>query len=235
MNIDKNFISFKDDEFEIYFSIGDRDYNKNIPKGRSNIQRLKEEYNLQGIKYLSQVHSEKVIEIFQEDKDVTEEEGDALVTNLTNVGIGVFYADCVPVILYCKKKKVMSAVHSGWKGTYGEICKNAIKLMTDKYYCKVEDIKCIVGPHIRQCCYEISEELRDKFLEKFPAKDGELFNGRNLSLEKVILITLKKSGIIDENITTLNLCTCCESKVKLHSYRRDGIKAGRCYSYIVKK
>ena len=98
--------------------------------------------------------------------------------------------------------------------------------MKEKYGC--ENIKVIIGPHVRQCCYEVSEDLAEKFSEEF---GKEVCNGRMLNLEKCVEIQLK--GIVKkENITSTRICTYCEKEVKMHSYRQDQEKSGRLFSSI---
>ena len=98
--------------------------------------------------------------------------------------------------------------------------------MKEKYGC--ENIKVIIGPHVRQCCYEVSEDLVEKFSEEF-GKD--VCNGRMLNLEKCVEIQLK--GIVKkENITSTRICTYCEKEVKMHSYRENQEKSGRLFSSI---
>ena len=232
---DQQFIYYKDGNFEIYFSIGEKNYNKKLECGRKNIESLAEEFNLKFIKYLTQIHSDKVIQVTDMNEDVRNEEADGMISSLNNIGLGVFYADCVPVIIYDKIKGVIAAVHSGWKGTYGEIVKNAVNVIINNYDSKASDIKVIIGPHIRQCCYEISEELKEKFNSKESFSEVELFEGRNLSLEKAIIKSLIDKNIEYENIECVDICTCCEKNIKLHSYRRDGLEAGRCYAFVVKR
>lgn len=65
-----------------------------------------------------QIHDCKVTIIDR--PDVTQEDllgYDAFVTNLPGVAIGVRTADCIPVLLYDPEKRVVAAVHAGWKGT----------------------------------------------------------------------------------------------------------------------
>lgn len=231
----EQFIEIKDECFEIYFSIGDKDYNRKSDVGRSNIENLVNKFNLDSVKYLTQVHSSKVIDLVNKNRNLKDEEADGIVSSLSNVGIGVFYADCVPIILYDTTNGCISAVHSGWRGTYDEIVKNAIKIMIESYNCQTQNIKVIIGPHIRQCCYEVSEELKESFQMKTSFNKEELFNGRKLSLEKAIMKSLIDEKVSGENIHSINLCTCCEENIKLHSYRRDGIDSGRCYAFIVKR
>ena len=147
--------------------------------------------------------------------------------------VGAFTADCVPVLLVDEVKCVVGAVHSGWKGTFNDISKKAVEKMIKEYGSNVEDIRAYIGPHIRQCCYEVSEELKEKFIEKFNMIPEEnLFNGRNLSMELCIESDLKTIGLKDENIYSLKLCTHCEKESKLFSYRASNGTYGRLFSFI---
>ena len=87
-------------------------------------------------------------------------EGDAIITNVKNVIIGVFTADCVPVILVDEENKVIAAIHSGWRGTFESITLKTIKKMKEEFNTNEINIKAYIGPHIRKCCYEVSEELK---------------------------------------------------------------------------
>jgi copper oxidase (laccase) domain-containing protein len=50
-------------------------------------------------------------------------------------------ADCVPILLYDKKKNIIAAIHAGWKGAFKGIINNVINFMfkkgckKKKYYC----------------------------------------------------------------------------------------------------
>ena len=88
--------------------------------------------------------------------------------------------------------------------------------MKEEYNSKAENIVAYIGPHIRQCCYEVSEDLKEQFLKKFDIEKDKLFNGRNLSLEECINNDLINSGVLEENIHSLGLCTNCEKEIKLH-------------------
>jgi uncharacterized protein, YfiH family len=231
----RDFISVVDENYEVYFSIGDKDYSKSTVHGKANIKNLEDIFSMDSIKYMSQVHSDNIIKLINIEEDTSKLEADAIITSLKNTGIGVFYADCVPVILYDKLTGILAAVHSGWRGTYEEIVKKTVLVMENEYNCKASDIKVIIGPHIHDCCYEVSEELKTQFTDKESLRGVNLFKGRNLSLKKAIKKGLSDLGVEEENILTLDYCTCCEKNIKLHSYRRDGINSGRCYGFIVKK
>ena len=146
--------------------------------------------------------------------------------------IGVFTADCTPVIIVDDKKKVIAAIHSGWKGTFKSITKKTVEKMVTEYKVNVRDLKVFIGPHIRQCCYEISEELKEKFINEKDIDENKLFQGRNLSMEECILKDLRDLGIKEDNINSLNLCTHCEKGIKLFSYRASNGDYGRLFAFV---
>ena len=165
-----------------------------------------------------------------------EKEGDAIITSQKNIAVGVFTADCTPVLLVDKTRNVVAAVHSGWKGTYKSITLKTINKMISEFFCSPQDIEVFIGPHIKKCCYEVSEELKEKFInEKKDIHKDKLFSGRNLSMEECILDDLKKCNINDKNINILDECTYCSKDIKLHSYRRTNGDYGRLFSFIVIK
>ena len=97
----------------------------------------------------------------------------------------------------------------------------------------VKNIKAYIGPHIRQCCYEVSEELKEKFINKFnEIPCDKLFDGRNLSMELCIEDDLKKIGLSEQNIYSLKLCTHCEKENKLFSYRASKGAYGRLFAFV---
>ncbi|MEN8075435.1 peptidoglycan editing factor PgeF [Clostridioides difficile] len=235
----KNFKEFKDfwifegEKINVVFSNAkmDRSFNRHTEDGVNNLLSLKDDFNVEEVQYIRQIHSDKVYVYSKGDKEFIENEGDAIVTNEKSVIIGAFTADCVPVILVDENKGVIGAVHSGWKGTFNDISKKAIEKMIVDFNCNVKNIKAYIGPHIRQCCYEVSEELKEMFVEKFNVDSEKLFNGRNLSMELCIEEDLKLIGIKDENIYSFNLCTHCEKENKLFSYRGSNGTYGRLFSF----
>ena len=171
---------------------------------------------------MRQVHSSTVHVLSNEDiKEFIEKEGDAIITSKTNTAIGVFTADCVPVIVVDDIKGVVAVVHSGWRGTISSITKKTIETMNRKFNTDYRDVKVYVGPHIRKCCYEVSQELKETFLEETGIPEDVLFDGRRLSLEECILKDIREIGVLEENIYTLNLCTYCNEDIRLHSYRKS--------------
>ncbi|MCY6484025.1 peptidoglycan editing factor PgeF [Clostridium aestuarii] len=223
------FLKFKEDNAEIYFSTarGDLDFNKNTQLGLKNINKLKNWFNLERVGYLNQIHGDKVYKY-----DGMIYDGDAIITDKKRIAIGVFTADCVPIIVYDKNKKVIAAVHSGWKGTIKNISIRAIEKMIEDYNSEVKDLKIYIGPHNMGCCYEVSEELILQFKSLELYKDIDISIDRKLNLQKCILKQLWSIGIENNQINTLNICTFCSKKYKLHSYRKNKEESGRMFSFV---
>lgn len=222
----REFIKFVDGKVNILFSTAENNisYKINTEEGTKNLSKLKDLFSVDEVKYTNQIHSSIVFET-QDGKDLLKENGDAIISNKNNEIVGVFTADCVPVILYDTDKNIIAAIHSGWKGTIGDISRKTAEIMKNKY--GAMNIKALIGPHIGSCCYEVSEELALKFSEKY---GNEVRDDRMLNLEYAIRKQLE--GIVEnKNIKSLNICTNCNKKYKMHSYRRDSENAGRLFSF----
>ncbi|SFC71912.1 conserved hypothetical protein [Clostridium uliginosum] len=189
---------------------------------------------MKDVVYLKQVHSDNIFTYVSDKPSIKDKEGDAIITNEKKVIVGVFTADCVPIILVDEVNKVVAAIHSGWRGTFNSITFKTIAKMKKDYNCKPENIKAYIGPHIRECCYEVSEELKARFLnEKSDIDKEKLFNKNNLNLESCIISDLKKSGMLENHINALGLCTYCNKEFKLHSYRKSKGDYGRMFAFVI--
>lgn len=202
------------------------DFNKSTDVGRKNIENLKNWFNLKDVGYLNQVHGNDLVVY----KDRLED-GDAIFTTEINSAVGVFTADCVPILLYDRRNKVVAAVHSGWKGTFSLILKKAIKKLKSDYNSIEDDIFVCIGPHIQTCCYTVGNELIDKFKNSDFYKDKNISIKNNLDLKKCIMYQLKSEKIKSENVKYLDICTSCGSKYEMHSYRKNK-NCGRMFSFI---
>lgn len=138
---------------------------------------------------------------------------DALLTSVEGLTLSVAVADCAPVALVGETGVGM--VHSGWRGTLGGISGKAVGEMGEAA------VRAYIGPCIRECCYEVSEELAEKFAAEF----GEgVVSGRNLSLPAAIRENLRRAGV--EEVFDLGLCTGCRRDL-FYSHRKEGPRTGR--------
>lgn len=236
MNVKKvneySFLEFKDENMLLYFSTAENNLNFNIntSEGICNMNGLKKWFDLENVGYLKQVHSSIILN-YDSNKELRE--GDALITDKENIAVGVFTADCVPVLIYDKVKGVIAAVHSGWKGTRDLIVKKTILKMKEEFSCVSSNIVVYIGPHNKSCCYEFGEEALEGF-KKEPIYENEaIYKNGKLNLEKCIIKQCESINV--KNINLLGICTNCSKEYKMFSYRRDGRKAGRMFSFIIKK
>lgn len=222
------FIEINHENIYMYFSTseGEMDFNKNSKVGMENLNNIKKWFGVDKVSFLNQIHSDKVV-IASEGV----EEGDALISNESNRAIGVFTADCVPILIVDKKNKVIGAVHSGWKSTAKDIVIKTIDRMKEVYDSEEEFINIYIGPHIKKCCFEVGSEVIDIFKKNKNFKDRMVLKNK-IDLESYIIECLVSLGIKKENVFTMDLCTYCCDKIKLHSYRREKQGYGRMFSFI---
>ncbi len=158
---------------------------------------------------------------------------DGLVTHEKNLLLSVRTADCVPVLLCDKNKRVCSSVHAGWRGTVNGITKSAVEAMV-KFGVPTDDILVAIGPCVGDCCYEVGGEVRDEFLALSSECDRFFLpqNGKYmLDLVGVNEFILVMSGINPNNISSANLCTKCNED-KFFSHRRSGSVRGTMSAFI---
>ncbi|MES2393626.1 MAG: peptidoglycan editing factor PgeF [Acidobacteriota bacterium] len=93
--------------------------------------------------------------------------GDALMTNLPNVILGVQTADCVPVLIADTRRRVVAAFHAGWRGTLARVVESGIGTMRLHYGSQPKDLVAAIGPAIGQCCFAVGEEVRFEFESQF--------------------------------------------------------------------
>lgn len=164
---------------------------------------------------------------------------DGMITNCKELMLCTVEADCVPVLLYDPVKQVIGNVHSGWRGTVGQISGNAVQLMQERFGTEPADVVAGIGPCICGQCYEVSEDLVGPFAAVYSeAEVKELFlpkgNGKYLlDLKKAITMTLVKAGVKVENIHDSGYCTYHEDL--FDSYRKNGGLKLRILSAIMMK
>jgi polyphenol oxidase len=187
---------------------------------------------------VNQVHSDKVFIL--NDANITSNEvmkvsADAVVTHIPGKPIGVFSADCLPILIYDPRLKVIGAVHAGRKGSEQGILLNVVREMGRVYGSCPEDLIAGFGPAIGGCCYEVEEDCVQPFKNKFPDEEGWLRPGLPgkyfLDLIAVNKMEGKRAGLLPKHIFSMDHCTCCSAS-KMFSYRREG-KTGRILTTIM--
>ena len=205
---------------------------------------------------LHQIHSD-VVRIFNANISPTiQEKGDALATNRPGLLVGVRTADCSPVLVVDPKKRVVAAIHAGWRGTLARIVVKTIGQMQMEFKSNPKDMLAAIGPTIGGCCYEVGTEVAADFSAKF-SNASEFFdelrtgdepnplqwlnmmppghqpppNKVLLDLPKANRLQLLEAGVLAQNIFVSDLCTSCRADF-LFSYRKEHAKSGRLMSVI---
>ena len=160
------------------------------------------------------------------DVNLFEDGVDGLITNRKNIILSTTNADCILLLFFDHVKKVISNVHSGWKGTLQEISIQAVKKMICEYDCNPADIICCICPSIRKCHFEVDKDVKDMFLNKFKnlkeinqiIEYNELNKKWHIDTVLINKIILKNIGLNDENIIDSGICSVCNSNL-IHSFR----------------
>lgn len=172
---------------------------------------------------------------FARERDYTDVDG--FVTNVPDVVLATFYADCVPLYFVDPVRRAVGLSHSGWRGTVGDIAGATVRMMKEKYGTEPSDILAAIGPSICQSCYEVSEDVIDRFKEAYDTSLWEhLFyakeNGKyQLDLWEACRQNMLRAGILAEHISVTDICTCCNPEV-LFSHRASHGKRGNLAAFL---
>ncbi len=203
-----------------------------------------------------QVHSDLIHYITAADAHPT---GDGLISNAPGLLLGVQTADCLPVLLVDTARRAVGAFHAGWRGTLKRIVEKGVGEMRRNFGTLPADLRAAIGPGIHSCCYQVGDEVREKFRSQFAYAD-ELFREAResnplhekypllfltarapghgpeetlLYLDLVAANTrqLADAGVPAENIGASPLCTSCRTDL-LFSYRKEKGVVGRLMGVV---
>ncbi|WPY00931.1 Polyphenol oxidase family protein [Candidatus Trichorickettsia mobilis] len=218
---------------KVYYRIFDREFTKSshvYRKYKPNSNEAEIDNNLKAILaalaandilILNQTHGNTVIDAdtIQNIGEV-EPEGDAAVTATNNLALAIQTADCVPVLLYCIKGKVIGAAHCGWKSAKADIIINLIDQMR---VAEADIIAAVIGPAIQQSSYEVDQQYYQDFVNQ--QSDYQRFfipstkaNHYMFDLPSFVEMKLVASGV--NQITKISEDTYT-SPTKYPSYRRS--------------
>ena len=184
---------------------GSSDNKKNILKNLETV-RNKIKAKSKKIIFLNQIHSNKFYYIGKNSKPNNKLEGDALITDKRNLPIAVLTADCAPILIHDEKKKMIAAIHAGWKGAYNDIVKKVVKFMIKKG-CSPQNITVAIGPCISSKNYEVKDDFKKRFIKKDKKniiffkimKDKNYFNLNKYIHFQLESLNIKKVDIINKD------------------------------------
>jgi YfiH family protein len=186
---------------------------------------------------VKQVHGTDVLVV---DRKLTQSDRfldgwDALVTDQPGIMVAVRTADCVPILIHDPTRKVVAAVHAGWRGAVAGIVRKTIDLMESRFGSAPPHLCVSIGPSVGVCCYEVDGAVLDRLHQACPDA-GKVVRGRrgdkaHLDLKMLIREQVRDAGARPESITSVNLCTICHEDL-FYSYRREGRVIGTMVSAI---
>jgi len=186
----------------------------------------------------TQIHSDRVIVV---SNGSPIEPADGLITDRTQHLIGVFTADCLPVLLAEPSRGVVAAVHAGWRGLAQRIIDKAVAMMAARWSVPARGVTAALGPCIGACCFEVGEQvlmpLRQQMPDEegliLPHPDGQAGGKAMVDLQAWATRQLVHAGVPVEQIFAVPLCTRCHPAL-FSSYRRDGRRKQEMFSGILR-
>jgi hypothetical protein len=184
-----------------------------------------------------------------------ETEADIVVSDNLALALAVQTADCVPLLVADRRTGAVAAAHAGWRGTAARVAIAATGALAREFGSRPADLVAAVGPSIGACCYEVGDEVRERFeREGFLAEELTRWflrhtrqTPRNPSMPGVSAVAraghwyfdlwratreqLEAAGVPAGQIHLAGLCTASH-RAALCSYRRDGSGAGRLAAVI---
>lgn len=174
--------------------------------------------------YQDQVHGDNIKMV---DNEYEIGESDAMISFLRRKILNVAIADCPGILIYCPDKKMIAAVHSGWRGTKQNIVSKTIKKLVKEFDVDPSQTLVYISPSASVDSYEVGKEFLELFPKNTIKRDGNYF----FDNKKEIQDQLVSNGIKLKNIEIDKRCTIKDPN--LHSFRRDKEAAGRMSAFIV--
>jgi YfiH family protein len=160
---------------------------------------------------------------------------DALVTDQPGIMVAVRTADCVPILMHDPRRRVVAAVHAGWRGAVAGIVPKTLALLQSRFGSHLGHIRISIGPSAGVCCYEVDEPVIDRLCHGFAdwkkvvrtRADGRT----HLDLKALVKEQALALGAHPKSVSTVNLCTICHEDL-FFSYRREGKVNGTMVSAV---
>lgn len=166
---------------------------------------------------------------------------DGFITNEKGLVLTALFADCVPLYFVDPLHQAIGLAHAGWKGTVRKMAQHMLSEMEAAYGSKPEDMKVGIGPCICRECYEVGEEVLLEYRKLLGSMidNGTIYhqnkNGKyQLDIALANYYILLAAGVRPENISTSDICTCCNPEY-LYSHRASDGKRGNLGAFLALK
>lgn len=141
---------------------------------------------------------------------------DAAMTDRPGNYLSIQVADCQSVLMYEPARQVVANVHSGWRGSIGNIIGRAVEAMEQNFACRPDLIRAGIGPSLGPCCAEFIHYRTEIPKAFWHYKDSDdHFDFWALSIDQLL-----NAGVLKENIEASHMCTRCRTD-EFFSYRAE--------------
>jgi hypothetical protein len=185
----------------------------------------------------TQIHSDRIAVVAN---GAPLEPADGLVTDQPACLVGVFTADCLPVLLADPEHGIVAAVHAGWRGLAQRIIGKVVTMITARWPVGASGLVAALGPSIGRCCYEVGEQVLGPLKRQLAGADGVVFPHPDGAAGKALIDLqawatrqLAEAGVPAERIHPVELCTRCHPAL-FSSYRRDGRRKQEMFNGILR-
>ena len=182
-----------------------------------------EEVNIIHLRQIHSNHIEIIDKNIENYSSIIGKEGDGLITNISNLALMTYHADCVPIYFIDTNKKKIGLAHGGWRGSFDNISGKMVETFIKNFNTDPQDLLVGIGPSIGPCCYEVSRNLGEDFLKKYRSFNEIIIKKQNkvyLDLWRLNYLQLKSAGVLENNIINSKACTSCNVD-EFYSYRRE--------------
>ena len=195
----------------------------------------------QAIFFATQVHGREVARVEQgtTPDGLMAIDADAVFTTLPEVPVGVYVADCVPILVADERTGACAAVHAGWRGTVAGVLAAAVARLVADAGARAADLRVAIGPSIGPCCFEVGPEVVAAVEAAFPAARAagailERSPRPHVDLPRLNRMAAEGAGVSPDAIDVAGLCTSCD-RGRFYSYRRDHGRTGQLAAFVVRR
>jgi len=169
-----------------------------------------------------------------EPETVARAHADAMATDLAGLALGIYSADCIPILLADPETGAFAAAHAGWRGTVAGIARAVVHTLVRRFGSQPARLRVAMGPSIGPCCFEVGDEVAARFSGRF-VQAAESPRGRpTVDLRAANRALLEEAGVPTLNIDGAPPCTACDP-ARFYSFRRDGRETGQHVAFIMRQ
>ena len=216
--------------------IGSKDQEENVKK---NLDIVSKKFNIKkdSLALMHQTHSNKV-EIIVKRNNLERIKCDAMLTKDNEIALSVLTADCLPILIYEKRKEIIGCIHAGWKGAVNGIIENTLKKL-EEMNGSIKQLAVSLGPCISQKNYEVKNDFYSEFIKKSKNNDSFFFKNEkktfNFDLRGFVIKKFKDLGVLEiDNIAIDSFASENEYFSHRRAKKLGQDDYGRCISVIKK-